>query len=83
MTGNHYPDGLTPEVITALQRAVDDELRREGYLVPQWPEPPWLPATPRRRPRRTRGQIRRGSGLAEGTRHASSHDTTGTSREAA
>lgn len=83
MTGNHYPDGLTPEVITALQQAVDDELRREGHPVPQWPEPSCLPATPRRRPRRTRERIRRESGLAEGTRQASPHDTTGTSREAA
>jgi hypothetical protein len=28
-----YPDGLTPEVITAVQRDVNFELRREGYLV--------------------------------------------------
>ncbi|TVT23217.1 NADP-dependent isocitrate dehydrogenase [Amycolatopsis rhizosphaerae] len=35
----HYPDGLTPEDITALQRAVDDELRSEGYPVPDWPDP--------------------------------------------
>lgn len=28
-----YPDGLTPEVITAVQRDVDRELRREGYPV--------------------------------------------------
>lgn len=34
MATNHYPDGLTIEAITALQREVDDELRREGYPVP-------------------------------------------------
>jgi excisionase family DNA binding protein len=28
-----YPDGLTPEAITAVQRDVDRELRREGYPV--------------------------------------------------
>jgi hypothetical protein len=33
MAANHYPDGLTIEVITALQREINDELRREGYLV--------------------------------------------------
>jgi hypothetical protein len=31
MAANHYPDGLTIDVITALQREVSDELRREGY----------------------------------------------------
>lgn len=43
MNANHHPDGLTAEDITALQHAVDDELRREGYTVPEWPEPPRLP----------------------------------------
>lgn len=33
MATNHYPDGLTIEAITALQREVNDELRREGYPV--------------------------------------------------
>lgn len=33
MAANHYPDGLTIEAITALQREVNDELRREGYPV--------------------------------------------------
>ena len=28
-----YPDGLTPEAITAVQRDVDRELRRDGYPV--------------------------------------------------
>lgn len=40
MTANYHPDGLTFEAITALQKEVDDELRREGYHV----EPsPWTP----------------------------------------
>lgn len=38
MAANHYPDGLTIEAITALQREVNDELRREGY--PVQPEQP-------------------------------------------
>jgi hypothetical protein len=38
MATNHYPDGLTIEAITALQREVNDELRREGY--PVQPEQP-------------------------------------------
>lgn len=33
MAANHYPDGLTIEAITALQREVNEELRREGYPV--------------------------------------------------
>jgi hypothetical protein len=33
MATNHDPDGLTIEAITALQREVNDELRREGYPV--------------------------------------------------
>jgi hypothetical protein len=35
MAANHYPDGLTIDVITALQREVNDELRREGYPAQQ------------------------------------------------
>lgn len=35
MAANHHPDGLTIDVITALQREVDDELRQEGYPVQQ------------------------------------------------
>lgn len=54
MTGNHYPDGLTPDDITALQREVDDELRCEGYPVPDWPDPPWQPQSRPRRDRRPR-----------------------------
>lgn len=54
MTANHYPDGLTPEAITALQREVDDALRQEGYPVPPWPDLPWLPVTRIRRRRTNR-----------------------------
>jgi hypothetical protein len=49
MAANHYPDGLTAEDIAALQHAVADELRREGHPVPEWPEPPFLPANQRHR----------------------------------
>jgi hypothetical protein len=35
MAANHYPDGLTPAVIAALQREVYDELKREGYPRPR------------------------------------------------
>lgn len=34
MTANYYPDGLTVEVITALQQEVDAGLRKEGCPVP-------------------------------------------------
>lgn len=30
MAANHHPDGLTIDVIAALQREVNDELRREA-----------------------------------------------------
>jgi hypothetical protein len=49
MAANFYPDGLTIEVITALQREVDEELRQEGYalLTPCAPwAPSWMPASP-------------------------------------
>jgi hypothetical protein len=82
MMANHYPDGLTPEVITALQRAVDDKLHSQGYPAPQWPQPPQLPPT-RRRSRRTRARIRLMNGLVNPMRRPSLHHTTGTSREAA
>lgn len=52
MVANHHPDGLTAEDITALQQAVDNELRREGHTVPEWPEPPCLPLLHRRSRRR-------------------------------
>ncbi|WP_157376799.1 hypothetical protein [Amycolatopsis balhimycina] len=45
MAANHHPDGLTIDVITDLQREVNDELRREGYPVQQ-PEPRGSPANP-------------------------------------
>jgi excisionase family DNA binding protein len=44
-----YPDGLTPEAITALQRDVDRELGHEGYPVRDGQRP-----TPRRS---TRGPV--------------------------
>jgi hypothetical protein len=34
MTANYYPDGLTVEVITALQQEVNAELHMEDYLAP-------------------------------------------------
>jgi hypothetical protein len=43
-TPDYSPDGLTGEDITALQREVTAELRREGHLPP-----------PRRHRRRRRG----------------------------
>jgi hypothetical protein len=43
-TPDYSPDGLTVEDITALQREVTEELRREGHLPP-----------PRRHRRRRRG----------------------------
>lgn len=43
MTANYYPDGLTIEVITALPREINDELRREGYPV-QSTEPEFVGA---------------------------------------
>lgn len=33
MAANCYPDGLTIEVVTALQWEVNDELRKKGYPV--------------------------------------------------
>jgi hypothetical protein len=70
MTANHHPDGLTIDVITALQREVDDELRREGYPVQQG-KPTFAavrPAPARRRrgghsSPRTGGSPRQGAGL--------------------
>lgn len=40
MAARFYPDGLTIEIITALQREVDAELRQEGYATPLTPRPP-------------------------------------------
>ena len=34
MAANYHPDSLTIEAITALQREVDEELRKEGHPVP-------------------------------------------------
>ncbi|MEV6825560.1 hypothetical protein [Amycolatopsis sp. NPDC051102] len=34
-SATYHPDELTIDVITALQREVNDELRREGYPVQQ------------------------------------------------
>jgi hypothetical protein len=45
MAANYHPDGLTIEVITALQREVDEELRQEGYS-PLTPRAPWAPVSP-------------------------------------
>ncbi|CRK55149.1 hypothetical protein [Alloactinosynnema sp. L-07] len=42
---NHHPDGLTIDVITALQREVNDELRWEGYPVQQ-AEPAFVAVRP-------------------------------------
>lgn len=53
---DHHPDSLTFDAITALQREVDAELRREGY--------PMRSREPRRRPspaRSRRERRRRGS----------------------
>jgi excisionase family DNA binding protein len=36
---DYYPDGLTRDAITALQRDVNRELRREGYPVPYGQRP--------------------------------------------
>jgi excisionase family DNA binding protein len=46
MTANYYPDGLTAEDITTLQLAVDEELRHQGYPVPDWPDTPRIPSAP-------------------------------------
>ncbi|PFG50133.1 hypothetical protein ATK36_5338 [Amycolatopsis sulphurea] len=67
MATNHYPDGLTIEAITALQREVNDELRREGYPIPQ-AEPAVVagwPAQSRRR-RDARSSPRRGGSRRRG-----------------
>lgn len=45
MAADYYPDGLTPEIITALQHEVDEELRREGYPV-QPVQPAFVPVRP-------------------------------------
>lgn len=45
MAANHHPDGLTIDVITSLQREVNDELRREGYPVQQ-AEPTFVAVRP-------------------------------------
>lgn len=50
MAANYYPDGLTIEVITALEHEVDEELQAEGY-----PAQPVVSAPMRMPPRRTRG----------------------------
>jgi hypothetical protein len=55
MVANHYPDGLTIEVITALQREVDEELRREGYPV-QPVQPAFVPVQPAAARKRRTGQ---------------------------
>jgi hypothetical protein len=54
-TPNYSPDGLTFEDITALEREVAEELRREGYPVPLAPsESASCPRRPELRPRRRR-----------------------------
>lgn len=55
-TPHHSPDGLTVEDITALQREVTAELRREGHLPPPcrhrsrrggtWPRVARVPSAP-------------------------------------
>lgn len=62
MAANYYPDGLTIEVITALQREVDDELRREGYPV-QPVQPAFAPVrhAPARKRRTGQSSPRTGS----------------------
>lgn len=55
-TPNYSPDGLTFEDITALEREVAEELRREGYPVP--PAPPEAGSCPRRPERRPRAARR-------------------------
>ncbi|GLY71686.1 hypothetical protein Atai01_83050 [Amycolatopsis taiwanensis] len=70
MAANHYPDGLAPEDIAALQRAVDDELRREGHPVQERPEPSFLPTIPRRARRRSTSRAsRRPDTSAPSTQH--------------
>ena len=55
-TPNYSPDGLTCEDITALEREVAEELRREGYPVP--PAPSEAASCPRRPERRLRAARR-------------------------
>jgi hypothetical protein len=58
---HYYPDGVTVEVITALQREVDDELRQEGYTpLRQW-APSWSPASPTGTRRNHRSSRRTGN----------------------
>ena len=69
---NHYPDGLTCDVVTALQREVDAELRREGYPVrsPRSRRRP-APARPRRERRRRRtAPTKRGPGRSSTEKRA-------------
>ncbi|GAA0626547.1 hypothetical protein GCM10010174_52590 [Kutzneria viridogrisea] len=56
-TADYSPDGLTEDDITALQREVTAELRREGHLPP-----------PRRTRRRTAASRPRATARAQITR---------------
>jgi hypothetical protein len=55
-TPNYSPDGLTYDDITALQREVAQELRREGYPKPWSPAPSSPPLCEDREQRRHASQ---------------------------
>jgi hypothetical protein len=62
MAANYYPDGLTIEVITALEHEVDEELQREGYPAqPVVSAPTWMPPRRTRRRRNGRSSSRTGN----------------------